>query len=385
MSVPIELADELFGILNVQRQDGSAFTVEERRLLLSLAQRGAVALDNARLFEGQRLALERLEVAVAAGSMGTWELDLPSRRINWSPQLEKLHGLEPGTFKRPYDPALADSDIHPDDRAHVRQAIADSLRSGDHEVEYRIVWPDGSIHWLSASGRVIRDATGEPIGMRGVCQDITSRKLAEAEQARLVALEERQRLARELHDSVSQALYGIALGTQTIAGALEEDSDSAAAKEATRYVLQLTEAAIAEMRALIFELRPESLAREGLVAALERQADSLRARHGLMVETQLAAEPELPLERKEALYRIGHEALHNALKHAHAKWIGLQLTSNGDGVVLQVADDGIGFDPHMSFPGHLGLTSMRERADLIGATLSIHSQPGRGTRITVRS
>ena len=195
------------------------------------------------------------------------------------------------------------------------------------------------------------------------------------------ALEERQRLARELHDSVSQALYGIALGTRSARSQLEQHPDRVA--ERLDYVLKLAEAAITEMRALIFELRPESLATEGLVVALSKQAAALRARHHLEVEAQLGDEPELSLQAKEALYRIAQEALHNIVKHARAGLVTLTLEPAEDQVVLLVADDGMGFDPQGEFPGHLGLSSMRERAELLGGTFQICSATGEGTQVRV--
>ncbi|MBX3060942.1 MAG: histidine kinase, partial [Anaerolineae bacterium] len=127
----------------------------------------------------------------------------------------------------------------------------------------------------------------------------------------LAALQERQKLARELHDSVSQALYGIALGARTARVQLERDP--AQAVEPVEYVLSLAEAGLAEMRALIFELRPESLATEGLVAALEKQAAALRTRHLVEVITDFAPDPDVSLEAKEALYRVTQEALHNVV------------------------------------------------------------------------
>jgi len=198
----------------------------------------------------------------------------------------------------------------------------------------------------------------------------------------LAALQERQRLARELHDSVSQALYGISLGAHTVKEALESH-DLEQALASIEYVLTLAEAGLTEMRALIFELRPESLETEGLVAALTRQAAALRARYKLAVEQELDGEPAISLEKKQALYRIAQEALHNIVKHAHASAIALRLVKQENELVLEVRDNGRGFDPHGSFPGHLGMRSMRERATKIGATLTIQSTPGQETSIRV--
>jgi PAS domain S-box-containing protein len=194
------------------------------------------------------------------------------------------------------------------------------------------------------------------------------------------ALEERQRLARELHDSVSQALYGIALGAKTARDDLL-GGDPKQAIEPLNYVLSLAEAGLAEMRALIFELRPESLEKEGLVAALEKQATALRARHDIDVETFLCDEPEASLEMKEDVYRIVQEALHNTVKHARATSVKISLECDAGWITLEVSDDGIGFDMRGEFPGHLGLRSMHERAARLGGTFRVESALGRGTRI----
>jgi PAS domain S-box-containing protein len=392
ISIPIELGGEVFGVYNLHSVRPHRFSNNDRRLLLALAQRAAVALANARLFEDERLSRERLEVAVAAGHMGTWEWDMCTGVITWSTQLEVIHGLAPGTFGGTFDAYLAH--IHPDDREQVMKTVCEAVERGELHLEYRAVRPDGDVSWFEAGGRLIRDAQGRAKGMRGVCRDVTSRKQAEVERARLLerehtaskaraALEERQRLARELHDSVTQALYGIALGTQTVLAALDEDGDVPAASDAARYVLSLAEASIAEMRSLIFELRPESLEQDGLVAALERQVVSVRARHALRVVANLGSEPDIALEAKEALYRIAQEGMHNVVKHAHCTSLAVSLRQADRHVWLEIVDDGIGFDPTLAYPGHLGLTSMRERATELGAELSLASAPDHGTRLTV--
>jgi PAS domain S-box-containing protein len=197
----------------------------------------------------------------------------------------------------------------------------------------------------------------------------------------LAALEERQKLARELHDSVSQALYGIGLGARTARTLL--DRDPAKVKEPLEYVISLAEAGLAEMRALIFELRPDALETEGITGLLDKQAAAIRARHGIQVETGIETEPDLPLTVKEMLYRIAQESLNNTIKHARASRLVIRLAQDARGVMLELIDDGIGFDPGGRFPGHLGLRSMRERAARHGATLELESAPGQGTRVCV--
>jgi len=197
-----------------------------------------------------------------------------------------------------------------------------------------------------------------------------------------VALEERQHLARELHDSVSQALYGIALGARSARNRVARDPQRAI--EPLDYILGLAEAALADMRSLILELQPESLEREGLVAALTKRVDAIRGRYGIDVRTDLPDEPPVPLDTKQDLYRIGQEALHNLVKHSRAKHASLRLRVDRDALTMEVADDGEGFDPSRSYPGHFGLPSMRERAQLRGGELQIESRPGEGTTVRVR-
>jgi PAS domain S-box-containing protein len=194
---------------------------------------------------------------------------------------------------------------------------------------------------------------------------------------------ERREIARELHDSVTQALYGIALGSQTALSALRQDHDVDAAEAALGYVHMLVEAATDELRALIFELRPDTLEHEGLVAALERQAAFVAAGESVGVEVGLCGEPGLVFEAKEALYRIAQEAMHNVVRHANARLLRLTLSETNGEVVLEVADDGEGFDSQRLYSGHLGMISMRERAAAVGATFSIDSTIGGGTRVRV--
>jgi PAS domain S-box-containing protein len=196
------------------------------------------------------------------------------------------------------------------------------------------------------------------------------------------ALEERQRLARELHDSVSQALYAIALNSAAAAESVRKH-DARRTSRLVKQVRQLARAGLAEMRALIFELRAESLAEEGLVAALKKQAAAVEARHELKIRLAYGAEPELPLASKEALYRIAQEALHNVVKHARARDAEITLELDNSQVVMTVRDRGQGFEPS-AFPGHLGLRSMQERAEALGGTFSVESAPRAGTAVRVR-
>jgi signal transduction histidine kinase len=155
----------------------------------------------------------------------------------------------------------------------------------------------------------------------------------------------------------------------------------AALGEPLEYILSLSEGGLAEMRALIFELRPESLESEGLVAALAKQATAIQARHHIEVKALFEEEPDASLTTKEVLYRVGQEALNNIVRHAGATMISVSLSTADDQLVLEISDNGKGFDQNADFTGHLGLRSMRERVEQVGGTLTITSSSCRGTQI----
>ena len=201
------------------------------------------------------------------------------------------------------------------------------------------------------------------------------------------ASEERQRIARDLHDSVSQSLFSMTLHARTAERALRQTGQRAydAVARELGQVGELSRTALAEMRALIFELRPGSLAEEGLVAALRRHAEALSAREGLPIEVSGPSE-RLPVSAptEEHLYRLGQEALANVSKHAAATRATVAVTNDGENVGLEVRDNGHGFDPDATYAGHLGLTTMRSRAGEMGAQMTIDSTPGRGTLLRVQ-
>ena len=193
---------------------------------------------------------------------------------------------------------------------------------------------------------------------------------------------ERHRVARELHDSVLQTLYGIALGAESIRSLAAQDPR--AAPEVAEYVVQLARSALEEMRTLILELRPEVLEQDGLVASLRRLVAPMTSRYGIEVALELDQEPSAAVEVKEALFRIAQEALQNVARHAAAAHVRVALSSAPGRVALEVEDDGVGFDAGAEYTGHLGQKTMRERAELVGGTLDVRSVPGTGTRVLAR-
>jgi len=201
---------------------------------------------------------------------------------------------------------------------------------------------------------------------------------AQAEE--LAAIEERTRLARDLHDSVTQTLFGLTLTTEAAARALGQ-GQLELARIQIRDVQETARQALAELRLLVFELRPARLAQEGLTASLQARLEAVEARAGLTTDFVVEGDDRLPQIVEVELDWIAQEALNNALKHAHAQHISVQLFLLGSPATLTIADDGIGFSPGASHAGGLGLRGMAERAARLGGQLTIVSQPGEGTRV----
>ena len=195
---------------------------------------------------------------------------------------------------------------------------------------------------------------------------------------------ERNRLALDLHDAVSQKLFGLVLSAEAARTLLERDP--AAARDQVGKLQAQAQDALEELRSLVFELRPPDLEKDGLAGALRKHVELLR-RHGeAELELELGDEPPADATRDRELLRIAQEALHNALKHAHAACIKVRLSGDHDGLLLEVADDGVGFDPDApaTRSRRLGLTSMEERAQRVGGTLQITSAPGAGTTVRLQ-
>ncbi|MDX6532489.1 MAG: hypothetical protein QOF68_233 [Gaiellales bacterium] len=201
----------------------------------------------------------------------------------------------------------------------------------------------------------------------------------------LSAVEERNRLARDLHDAVAQKLFSAALTTEAAATLVDLDTD--AAKREMRQAGEMLREATGELRSLIFELRPPALERDGLQETLRKHIEVLRRSERAPVELAITCDGRLPADLEEALHRIAQEALHNAIRHAQADRIEVRLGRDNGRVVMAIADNGVGFDPNDARMRvrHLGLTSMEERAAELGARLEVVSRPGEGTTVLVEA
>ena len=188
-------------------------------------------------------------------------------------------------------------------------------------------------------------------------------------------------MARELHDSVTQSLFSVTLLSEAALNLL--DRDPAKARERLERANELSQGALAEMRALIFQLRPMTLQEEGLLSALKKHLSAVRSRHGRLVELEVTgAARRLPGPIEDAAFGIIQESLNNVVKHSGAESARVQLDFGADRLGLLVSDAGIGFDPQAPRQsGKLGMSSMRERAEGVGGRLAVASAPGDGTRV----
>ena len=197
----------------------------------------------------------------------------------------------------------------------------------------------------------------------------------------LAVLQERQRLAQNLHDAVNQSLFSAGLIAEVLPRLWERDQD--VAREFLEDLRRLTRGAMAEMRALLAELRPSTLTDAELGDLLVLLGNGFTGRTNIPANVIVVGQGILPAEVQVAIYRICQEALNNVAKHAGASAVEISLKHEGNGIELRIQDNGCGFDPGEAISGHYGLSMMRERAEAVRAVLSIISEPGRGTELVI--
>jgi signal transduction histidine kinase len=196
---------------------------------------------------------------------------------------------------------------------------------------------------------------------------------------------ERNRLALDLHDAVSQKLFGLVLSAEAAGTLLEREP--AAARDQVAKLRVLAQEVLDELRSLVFELRPPDLERDGLGGALRKHVQMLQRLQPREIELVVDGAPQADPERHAEILRIAQEALQNALKHSRADHVTVRLAAADGGIRLEVEDDGVGFEPESpaARSRRLGLTSMEERAQRLGAALEIRSSPGAGTTVRLEA
>ena len=373
-----------------QHVDGERFSVVSKFPVFdaggAVVGLGAVATDiTERRIAEQALREQRTLLAEAQklAGLGCWEWDPVSGRVNWSDEMYSIYGVHPGEFRPSFESYL--ERIHPEDRARAAATVALALMDNRaFSMDERIVHPDGRVRQLRSHGEVVRDEGGRPLKMVGACIDVTEQKAAEAAlralTRRLVEAEEteRRRIARELHDRVGQNLSALNINLDILLGQLRDEP----ARRRLEDSLKLVDATLQSIENVMADLRPALLDEYGLAAALAWYGEEYAQRTGIRVGVEAGeAGASLRPEAAVALFRIAQEALNNAAKHSSAKRITVGLEEKEGELVLSVSDDGKGFDPAAAPRGRWGMTTMRERAEAAGGSLSVDSSLGQGTTV----
>ncbi len=435
LGVPLSVEDRVIGLVSLSSREPGAYTPHHVRLATAIASQAALAVEKARLYrQAQEEARKTAALARIASSVAlAGPLDTILRGLAQS--VVEATGAEASavvlTEGEPPRPRYAGAYGLPDDYG---PAMAEAVQRGGpvfsmaaleagRPLVLRDVWPAllarpelAPIHrfyrevsWdtivstpLIARGRPLgtltcyyrsdRQPDGEAIAFQGAIADQAAvavenaRLFAEAQQR--AVLEERSRLAQDLHDSATQTVFSV--GMLARAALAQHAQGSPQLGTTLERVAGLAQDALLEMRSLLFELRPETLAEQGLDAALARLVELFRPRTGMAIRYHGATAPRLAADTELAVFRIAQEALGNAVKHAEAGAAELCLSVEPGALRVTVRDDGRGFDPAAPIVpsadgtrGGQGLRSMRERAAAAGLQLTIESEPGAGTIVTV--
>lgn len=431
MAVPLARKEQVIGLITLSHSEPARFSTRQGALATAIASQAALAIDHARVFAREQEALRRMttladvaaRVAVA-GSLGTVLAGLLERLVASSgaragavfvadPDMSAAwlageYGLPAG-----YAEAIADAmrrgimtfnlgDLD-EARPLVRPNVWETLFARpafQHMQRFRsmVEWDTTVIVPLVSRARTIgmmaayfhHDRLPDEdelaylaaLGNQAAIAVENARLFARAQET--VVLEERSRLARDLHDSATQTVFS--MGMLAEAAKRQHALGSERLGDTLHRIAALAGQAHTELRALLVELRPEDAVVEGLEAGLARLASAVHLRSGLEVRIEGGATSALPQPQALAVFRIVQEALNNAVKHARAHMVTVTIQDGADGLEVQVRDDGTGFavDAVAAGGGGLGMRSMRERAAAAGLLLQVTSVPGAGTTVTVR-
>ena len=344
---------------------------------------------------------ERFRVAAEQTGQLIYDYDVLSGRIRWAGAIERVTGCTQADFQRVNFEAWT-ALIHPEDRARALKALKQSTKTGQpHAVEYRLRRKDGAYLDVEDHGAFLLNESGEGRRMLGTIADITVRRRAESERAeaakreqesrvnythQLIASQEaeRRRIAGELHDSLGQNLL---LVKHRLELALSRADIPAEPRKQLAGVLELATDAIGEVRQISHDLRPYQLDALGLTGALKTMIENAAGATSVVFQHKLEpVDDVITGDAATNLYRAAQECLNNILKHADARLVRVALERDIHHVRLWIADDGRGFDPGSNGAGApgcsgLGLKNLAERVRILGGTLTVDSQPGKGTRI----
>jgi two-component system, chemotaxis family, CheB/CheR fusion protein len=339
-------------------------------------------------------ALRRSEafhrLAVQAGRVGTWEVDLEKDECTLSPIMAELMGYPPG--ERVVPGKQWRESVVPDDRARIEKEFRSSVDTRTpFEFTFCIQLPGKGVHWLYSRGGVSQQEAGKAVRMHGASIDLTNRRQAEQslndreEQLRSLTRHlaraeqmERRRIANILHDHIQQILVAARLRVETFV----EHGASEAGPQTLNDVVGMLNSAIEAARTLSVELVPPLLQEEGLPAMLKWLASQMKTTHQLKVSVDAAsdADPD-EADQRDFLFHATRELLLNVVKHAKTKQASVRLVRDQTGIRLEIADKGVGFEADKLESSSFGLFHLRERMKALGGSLSIESRNGGGTRV----
>ncbi|HOU41027.1 MAG TPA: PAS domain S-box protein [Promineifilum sp.] len=379
------------GIWRHQRKEGAPMDMATTGYTLSLNGRRvrlAVLRDITQQLAVERALIDgerRLQIITELSTDGIWDFDVRGGMVHLNEAFRRIYGA----------PASASdvhtaldwwlSRIHPDDRAAVLRNLQETTASSGYyfSSELRLLRAD-NVHYATviSRGHILRDDDGQVTRITGAMVDI-SRQMEIAEATAQATLEERRRLARDLHDSVTQSLYSITLLAE-VARRHAQSGNASATLEQIERLGALSQQCLREMRLLVYELRPAMVEESGLVGALRQRLEAVEQRSGVHVHLDASDDQRIPLPIQNELFRVAEEALNNALKHAHASQLTIGLQTTVDEVALSIADNGRGFDAHVArTAGGQGLSNMAERVSRLGGRFHIDTAPGQATTIRV--
>jgi signal transduction histidine kinase/DNA-binding NarL/FixJ family response regulator len=356
--------------------------------------------------EGDKLAIEelkklteRLQLATSSSGIGIWEWDIITNQAIWDKEMYTLYGIKPANNTFIFNNWL--SCLHPDDQHKGAENIQLAI-SGEKEfnTEFRIVWGDGSIHYIKARGVVEWDDDKNPVRMLGANWDITNLKLLEAEKDKVtkaveisekrarsfakqlndVLEEERSHIAREIHDEFGQQLSGIKMSLSLL---LKNSGSSPTVQVIVDHLISDVDNSIKSLRRIANELRPVLIDKFGLFAAIECLVKEFEKKTGISSRVYVDInQPNINKKVEINIFRICQEALTNIAKHAEASEVKISIENHHQRLLIKINDNGKGIS-HQTLhnPLSMGLLNMKERANLIGAELSVRSNARQGTFI----
>jgi PAS domain S-box-containing protein len=313
-----------------------------------------------------------------------WIFDVDEDRTRYiSPSVERLRGYTADeVMENNISMALTPAALQ-----HVQNAMSSRIKEfqNGHQFSYvdELEQPckDGSTVWVEVTTNIHVNEVNGHIEIYGVSRDITERRQLQEQDRNRIVLEERQHLARDLHDAVSQTLFSARVTSEMLLRQKKSITPRALWKNIAHFAV-LVKSALGEMRILLLELRPEGLINTDLPILISHLVDAAASRTEAKINLDIKGRCELPIEAKIAFYRIAQESLNNIIKHAESTKIHISLLNEPAFVQLVIEDDGVGMRSSRSPGSQMGLSIMRERANEIGAILEITSVPRQGTRVT---